>query len=273
MKTTILSICNLKGGTGKTTTTLNLGAALNREGKNVLLIDFDPQGNLTEALGLQDKAEERDIYRSLRHEAPLQPLYVIEPDWCVGKGESGCYDDVRGNLHEMSLIPATLDLAAAEHELSAETGGSYVLRELLEPLRGKYDYILIDCSPSIGAMVINALTASDALLIPIQAEYLPIQGLKKLTDVIQKVQRRLNKDLFISGILVTQYDGRTVLSRQIADSVQERFRSEMYQTKIRQNVAIVESQAQGLDIFRYAPDSAGAQDYAALAKEVIARHG
>jgi chromosome partitioning protein len=250
MKT--ISICNLKGGTGKTTTALNLGAALSRQGKRVLLIDFDAQGNLTEGFGLEEAAAEHDIYRVLRRESELRPVTIYEG---------------------LDLVPTTLDLAAAELELSAETGGEYVLKELLEPHRSRYDYILIDCSPSIGSMVVNALTASDALLIPIQAEYLPLQGLKKLTEVVGKIQRRLNKDLSVSGILITQFDSRTVLSRQIAESVQERFRSEIFQTKIRQNVAIAESQAKGLDIFRYAPESAGAEDYAALAKEVIARHG
>jgi chromosome partitioning protein len=248
----VISICNLKGGTGKTTTTLNLGAALARAGKRVLLIDFDPQGNLTECLGREAEAAERDVYHLLEGGKSFNPIQISE---------------------RLELLPTTLDLAAAEHALASEAGGSSILKEILSPHRDRYDYVLIDCSPSIGTIVINALTASDSIIVPIQAEYLALQGLKKLTDVIEKTQRRLNSALKVSGILITQYDSRTVLSRQIADAVQERFRAEIFETKIRQNVAIAESQANNLDIFSYAPQSAGAEDYAALSAEVIKRHG
>jgi chromosome partitioning protein len=251
MVSKVISVCNLKGGTGKTTTTLNLGAALANKGKRVLLIDFDAQGNLTESLGKDEEATERDIYRALRGEISLQPFEIY-------KG--------------LSLVPATLDLAAAELELSAETGGSFILKELLEPVKNDYDYILIDCSPSIGSMVVNALVASELLLIPIQAEYLALRGLKKLTEVIAKVQRRLNKGLRVSGVLVTQYDGRKVLSRNVVESVEEHFKAELFDTKIRNNVALAESPTKGLDIFRYEPKSNGAEDYAALCEEVLRRH-
>lgn len=249
---TVISVCNLKGGTGKTTTVLNLGAALANKGKRVLLIDFDAQGNLTESLGKDDEAAERDVYRALRGEIGLDPIELYP---------------------SFSLVPATLDLAAAELELSAEAGGEFILRELLEPVKKSFDYILIDCSPSIGSMVVNALVASDALLIPIQAEYLALRGLKKLTEIISKVQRRLNKGLKVSGVLVTQFDGRKVLSRNVVESVEERFKAELFDTKIRNNVALAESPTQGVDIFRYEPKSYGAEDYAALCEEVLKRHG
>jgi len=248
----IISVCNLKGGVGKSTTVLNLGAALANSGKKTLLIDLDAQGNLTESLGQEDKAVEHDIYRALRGEIGLSAIEVY-PD--------------------LSLVPATLDLAAAELELSAEAGGEFILKELLQGVSSDYDYILIDCSPSIGSMVVNALVASDSLIIPLQAEYLALRGLKKLTEVISKVQRRLNKDLTVSGILVTQYDNRKVLSRHVVEEIQEHFRAEMFGTKIRSNVSLAESPSRGLDIFRYEPKSNGAEDYASLCREVLERNG
>lgn len=247
----IISVCNLKGGVGKSTTVLNLGAALANSGKKVLLIDLDAQGNLTESLGKEESAAEKDIYRVLRGEITLQPIEIYAG---------------------LSLVPATLDLAAADNELSSEAGGDMVLREKLEGVKNNYDYILIDCSPSIGKTVINALVASDSLLIPLQADFLALRGLRKLTDVISVIQTRLNKNLRVSGILVTQYDSRKVLSRQVVEEIQEHFRAEVFTTKIRNNVSLAESPSRGLDIFRYEPKSNGAEDYAALCKEVLARH-
>jgi chromosome partitioning protein len=247
----IISVCNLKGGVGKSTTVLNLGAALANNGKKVLLIDLDAQGNLTESLGQDENAAERDIYRALRGDIGLLPIEIYPG---------------------LSLVPATLDLAAAELELSAEAGGEFILKELLQEEREKFDYVLIDCSPSIGSMVVNALVASDSLLIPLQADFLALRGLRKLTEVITKVQRRLNKDLKVSGILVTQYDNRKTLSRHVVEEIQEHFRAEIFTTKIRNNVSLAESPSQGLDIFRYEPRSNGAEDYASLCKEVLERH-
>ena len=253
MTAKVISICNLKGGTGKTTTALNLGAALARSGRRTLLIDLDPQGNLTESLGQEAQATEYDIRNALDEQTPPKPLSIVDNLW---------------------LVPTTLELASAETDLAQEAiAGGYPLQDILEPIKKEFDYILIDCSPSIGAIVINALVASDSLIIPLQAEYLPLTGLKKLTDVIAKVQRRLNPQIKVSGILITQYDQRKVLGRQIVDSVQEHFRAELFDTKIRTNVALAESPSRGLDIFRYAPDSNGAEDYTALCTEVIKRHG
>ncbi len=252
MVTKVISICNLKGGTGKTTTTLNLGAALARRGKRTLVIDLDAQGNLTESLGQEAAAAEHDIGNALDEQTPPKPLSITENLW---------------------LVPTTLELASAESELAKEAvSGGYPLQDIIEPIKNGFDYILIDCSPSIGAIVINALVASDSLIIPLQAEYLPLTGLKKLTDVIAKVQRRLNPKMRVSGILITQYDQRKVLGRQIVDAVQEHFRAELFDTKIRTNVALAESPSHKLDIFRYAPDSNGAEDYTALCEEVIKRH-
>lgn len=252
MTTKVISICNLKGGTGKTTTALNLGAALARSGKRTLLIDLDPQGNLTESLGQEAQAIQNDIINSLSKQEPPKPLVIEENLW---------------------LVPTTLELASAESKLAEEAvAGGYPLQDVIEPIKSNFDYILIDCSPSIGATVINALVASDSLIVPMQAEYLPLTGLKKLTDLITKVQRRLNPKMRVSGILVTQYDQRKVLGRQIVETVQEHFRAEIFDTKIRTNVALAESPSRGLDIFRYSPESNGAEDYAALCTEVLARH-
>jgi chromosome partitioning protein len=247
---TIISVCNLKGGVGKSTTVLNLGAALANSGKKVLLVDLDAQGNLTESLGKEDEAAERDIYRVLRSEIELQPIEIYAG---------------------LALVPATLDLAAADNELTT-AGGDFTLKEKLEGIKRNYDYVLIDCSPSIGKVVVNALVASDSLLIPLQADFLALRGLKKLTEVITQVQKYLNKDLKVSGILVTQYDNRKVLSRHIVEEIQEHFRAELFSTKIRNNVSLAESPSQGLDIFRYEPKSNGAEDYASLCKEVLERH-
>jgi chromosome partitioning protein len=246
----VISVCNLKGGVGKSTTVLNLGAALANSGKKVLLIDLDAQGNLSESLGKDEEAAERDIYRVLTGEIALQPVEIYPG---------------------LSLVPATLDLAAADNELAAATGGDLILREKLEGVKGKYDYVLIDCSPSIGKLVINALVASDSLIIPLQAEFLALRGVRKLTETIGIVRSRLNKDLCVSGILVTQYDSRKVLSRQVVEEIQEHFRAEVFTTKIRNNVSLAESPSRGLDIFRYEPKSNGAEDYAALCQEVLSR--
>ena len=252
MATKVISICNLKGGTGKTTTTLNLGAALARSGKRTLLIDLDAQGNLTESLGKEALAAEHDISTSLDERTPPKPLSIIENLW---------------------LVPTTLELASAESALASEAIlGGFPLSSIIETIKKEFDYVLIDCCPSIGAIVVNALAASDSLIIPLQAEYLPLKGLKKLTDVIERIKVRVNPGIRVSGILVTQYDQRKILGRQIVDSVQEHFRTELFDTKIRTNVALAESPARGLDIFRYSPDSNGAEDYAALCEEVINRH-
>ena len=169
---TVISICNHKGGVGKSTTCTNLGAALANKGRRVLVIDLDAQSNLSEHLGVQEAPQEKDVYRALRGETKLSPIEIYEG---------------------LSLIPSTLDLAAAEIELTAEAGGEFVLKEQLDEIKDNYDYVLIDCSPSISSLVINALVASDSLIIPMQAEYLALRGLTKLTDVLQRVQRRLNK--------------------------------------------------------------------------------
>jgi len=244
----IISIANHKGGVGKTTSAINIGAGLNILGKNILLIDLDSQANLTQSLGVVDPEE--TIYGALRGEYKLQPIQIL-------KG--------------LDLIPSTLDLSGAEIELSGEAGREYILREILEPLRGLYDYILIDNPPSLGLLTINSFTASQEVYIPLQAQYLAMRGLSKLIEVISKIQRRLNKKLEIGGVFVTQYDSRKVLNRTVGNDIETYFKDKVFKTKIRDNVALAEAPIKGEDIFRYSPNSYGSEDYLALCKEIIKR--
>ena len=239
---------NHKGGVGKTTSTVNIGAGLSKKGKRVLLIDLDPQANLTQSLNVADS--EKTIYGSLRGEFPLTPI------------------EISNRLH---LVPSTLDLSGAEIELSSEAGREYILRELIEPLKKQYDYILIDCPPSLGLLTINALTAADEVYIPLQTQYLAIQGLTKLLEVVEKIKKRLNKKIELGGVILTQFDSRKTLDKDVAASIEEHFKAKVFKTKIRNTVALAEAPSKGLDIFRYAPSSMGATDYEELCKEIVQR--
>lgn len=243
-----IAISNHKGGVGKTTSTLNIGAALQRMGKRVLLVDMDPQANLTQSLGLMDHSP--TIYEALRGEGKLEPVEV---------------------LPGLDVVTSTLDLSGAEVELSSEPGREYILKELLDPLQGHYDYILLDSPPSLGLLTINAFTAAQEVYIPLQAHYLALQGLTKLQEVVDRVAKRLNKGLRIGGVFVTQYDGRKVLNRNVLETVRKHFDGVTFKTTIRDNIALAEAPTQGVDVFRYAPRSSGAADYQALAKEVEKR--
>ena len=244
----VISISNHKGGVGKTTSAINIGAGLNLLKKKVLLIDLDPQANLTQSLGLIN--QERNIYGALRGEYKLEPIEIF-------KG--------------LDVIPSTLDLSGAEIELSSEPGREYILKELIEPLRASYDFIIIDSPPSLGLLTINSFTASDEILIPLQAQFLALQGLAKLVEVIDKIKGRLNKGLIVGGVFITQYDSRKVLNRDVVETIQAHFKDQVFKTKVRDNIALAEAPAQGLDIFRYSSKSYGAEDYLALSKEVLKR--
>ena len=244
----IISISNHKGGVGKTTSAINIGAGLNILGKKVLLIDLDPQANLSQSLGLIDL--DKNIYGALKGDYKLEPISVL-------KG--------------LDVIPSTLDLSGAEIELSSEPGREYILKELIEEVRDSYDYIIIDSPPSLGLLTINSFTAADEILIPLQAQFLAMQGLAKLVEVVEKIKSRLNKSLKIGGVFITQYDGRKVLNRDVVESINTHFKSEVFETKIRDNIALAEAPAQGLDIFRYNSKTNGAEDYLSLAKEIIKR--
>ena len=245
----IISISNHKGGVGKTTSVINIGAGLRELGKKVLLIDLDPQANLSQSLGITEPT--RTIYGSLKGEYKLEPLEILD---------------------NLDLIPSTLDLSGAELELVGEAGREYILKELLEPLRASYDYILIDCAPSLGLLTINSFTASNIILIPLQAQYLALQGLTKLMEVIEKIKKRLNKDLELGGVFITQYDNRKILNRNVVEAIENHFKEDLFTTRIRDNVALAEAPANGLDIFRYNPKSYGALDYLELSKEILSKY-
>lgn len=244
----VISISNHKGGVGKTTSAINIGAALNNLGKKVLLIDLDPQANLTQSLGFTN--QQITIYGALKGEHKLEPISIV-------KG--------------FDIVPSTLDLSGAEIELSSEPGREYILKELIENIKSSYDYVIIDSPPSLGLLTINSFTAADEIIIPLQAQFLAMQGLTKLVEVVEKIKTRLNKGLKIGGVFITQYDSRKVLNRDVNETINEHFKSEVFKTKVRDNIALAEAPAQGLDIFRYNAKSNGAEDYLALAKEILKR--
>ncbi len=242
----IISISNHKGGVGKTTSTINIGAALHKLGHKVLIVDLDAQANLTHSLGLEN--EEKNIYKTLTEQVDITPLQYKE---------------------NFDIIASTLDMSAIDIELSGEAGREFILKERLSKIKDKYDYILLDTPPSLGLLTINAFTASDKILIPLQAEYLALQGLKKLSDVIVKVQSRLNQNLELAGVFLTQFDSRKVLNREINTMVNNYFKDKTLQTKIRDNVSLAEAPVNKMDIFSYDDKSNGAKDYKDLTKEIL----
>ena len=242
------ALYHLKGGVGKTTSAINIGAGLVKLGKKVLLIDLDPQANLTLSLGIPRQAS--TIYEALRGESELTPVTVKEG---------------------LDVVASVLDLSGAEMELINEAGREFILKELFDPIRTTYDYIIIDCPPSLGLLTLNALTSSDYVLIPLQTEFLAMQGLAKIKQVISKVKIRLNKNLQIGGVIATMYDNRKVLNRDVVETIKKYFGKMVFETKIRDNVALAEAPAQRKDIFEYSPSSSGAKDYLALCKEIIER--
>jgi len=246
---TIIAISNHKGGVGKTTTSVNLGAGLAREGKKVLLVDLDPQANLSQCFGITKP--ETTIYDSLKNQTEIITIKVIE---------------------NLEIAPSNLDLAGAEIELSSETGREYLLKEALEPIKNNYDYIIIDCPPSLGLLTLNAFTCANEVIIPIQAHFLAIKGLAKIIEVINKIKKRINPTIEITGVVITLYDKRKILHRDIEETILTYFGEKVYETKIRQNIALAEAPARGQDIFRYAISSQGADDYYDLTLEFLKRH-
>lgn len=244
----IIALSNHKGGVGKTTSAVNIGAGLAKLGNRVLLVDMDPQANLSQSLRIEGRTP--NIYQAIHGEKELQPIPIVK---------------------NLDAIPSTLDLTGAEMEFSGEAGREFILSEILQPLKKKYDYIIIDSPPSLGLLTINALTAADQLLIPLQAQYLAMQGVNKMLAAVEKVRSRVNKNLKICGVFVTQYDGRKVLDRNVSESIDEHFTGKVFKTQIRDNVALAEAPVEGVDIFRYNATSYGAADYLSLCKEIIQR--
>ncbi|HEY8345809.1 MAG TPA: AAA family ATPase [Symbiobacteriaceae bacterium] len=247
----VIAVANQKGGVGKTTTAINLSACLAEAGKRVLLVDIDPQGNATSGLGIDRNKVERSIYDVLLEDLPADQAMVRTP--------------VEGLL----LIPATIDLAGAEIELVPRISRESRLKRGLAPVRDQFDFILIDCPPSLGLLTINALTAADSVLIPIQCEYYALEGLKQLMDTFRLVKDALNPDLEVEGVLLTMFDGRTNLSIQVAEDVKRYFRGKVYRSIISRNVRLSEAPSHGLPITMYDAKSKGAEAYTELAREVI----
>ncbi|MDQ4102631.1 MAG: ParA family protein [Actinomycetota bacterium] len=250
----VVAICNQKGGVGKTTSTINLGAALAEYGRRVLLVDFDPQGALSVGLGVASHQLDRTIYNLIMEQGvPLDE--VILPTSVPG----------------MDLLPSNIDLSAAEVQLVTEVGREQTLGRTLRPLLPHYDYILVDCQPSLGLLTINALACADGVLIPLECEFFSLRGVALLMDTIDKVRERLNPKLTITGILATMYDPRTLHTREVMSRVVEAFGDTVFDAVINRTVRFPETTVAGEPITRWAPSSAGAQAYRALAREVIAR--
>ncbi|MFC4772452.1 ParA family protein [Enterococcus hermanniensis] len=249
----IISVANQKGGVGKTTTTVNLGACLAYVGKKVLLIDSDAQGNATSGLGVRKPDVKQDIYDVLVNEVPIKET-IIETS--------------RENL---SIVPATLQLAGAEIELTSMMARESRLKSALEDVDDDYDFILIDCPPSLGHLTINAFTASDAILIPVQCEYYALEGLSQLLNTVRLVQKHFNPELEIEGVLLTMFDARTNLGAEVVEEVRRYFQEKVYDTIIPRNVRLSEAPSHGKPIIDYDPRSKGAEVYQALAKEVLVR--
>lgn len=253
--TKVISIANQKGGVGKTTTTVDLAAALAELKKEILIIDMDAQGNATSGLGIQKNKVKQDIYDVLVSEVPL--AHMILPTSAKG----------------VAIVPATLRLAGAEIELTTMMARESRLKTALKKGKEKYDYVLIDCPPSLGHLTINAFTASDAILIPVQSEYYALEGLSQLLNTVHLVQKHFNPDLGIEGVLLTMYDARTNLGAQVIEEVRKYFGDRVYDTIVPRNTRLAEAPSHGVSIIDYDPKSRGAEVYQNLAKEVLAAHG
>ena len=249
----IIAVANQKGGVGKTTTSINLAACLAEKGKKVLAVDMDPQGNLTSGLGVDKDSVEKSIYELIIGEVDINEVINKEV------------------LENLDIIPTSIDLSAAEIELIGVDDKEYILRNAIDQVKDQYDFVIIDCPPSLSMLTINAMTTADSVIVPIQCEYYALEGLSQLIHTVELVKDRLNSKLEIEGAVFTMYDARTNLSLQVVENVKDNLQQNIYKTIIPRNIRLAEAPSYGLPINKYDPKSTGAESYMRLADEVIER--
>ena len=249
----IIAVANQKGGVGKTTTSINLAACLAEKGKKVLAVDMDPQGNLTSGLGVDKDSVEKSIYELIIGEVDIKDVINKEV------------------LENLDIIPTSIDLSAAEIELIGVDDKEYILRNAIDQVKDQYDFVIIDCPPSLSMLTINAMTTADSVIVPIQCEYYALEGLSQLIHTVELVKDRLNSKLEIEGVVFTMYDARTNLSLQVVENVKDNLQQNIYKTIIPRNIRLGEAPSYGLPINKYDPKSTGAESYMRLADEVIER--
>ena len=247
----IIAITNQKGGVGKTTTTVNLSAAIGECGHKVLLVDMDPQGNATSGVGVDRRECESTVYEMLLGEVSFSD--------CV----------IKTDFKKLRVLPANIDLSGFEIDIIDKEGREFLLKNILDQIRNKFEYIIIDCPPSLNMLTVNALTAADTVIVPIQCEYYALEGLSQLLHTVNLVQDRLNPVLEVEGVVFTMFDARTNLSSQVIESVRQNLNENIYKTVIPRNIKLAEAPSFGMPITAYAPSSTGAESYRQLAKEVI----